>query len=149
MNKRDEAEIGPPQNPQAAQILVVDDETSIFDVFAMMFPTPHHALAVAADGNRAVQLASTQPFDVAFVDCFLGSENGIEVAQNLRKVQPNLNIVLMSGYLRGENSAATEEAGACGFLTKPFSFETAQALVRRLLSRKQRKTQDTPAPEAS
>ncbi|MCX6908313.1 MAG: response regulator [Verrucomicrobia bacterium] len=149
MNKRDKAETGPPQNPQAAQILVVDDETSIFDVFAMMFPTPRNALAVASNGNQAVQLASAQPFDVAFVDCFLGSENGIEVAQNLRKVQPDLNVVLMSGYLRGENSAATEEAGARAFLTKPFSFETAQALVRRLLGGKPRRTQDTPASEAS
>lgn len=147
MNKRDETETAPLHDPPTAQILVVDDETSIFDVFAMMFPTPFNALAVAADGNRAVQLASAQPFDVAFVDCFLGNESGIEVAQNLHKVQPNLNVVLMSGYLRGENSTAVEEAGAKAFLTKPFSFETAQAVVRRLIGRRPPKSQNQPEPE--
>jgi DNA-binding NtrC family response regulator len=120
----------------AAQILVVDDETTIFDVFGLMFPKPQNVLAVAANGDRALQLAATQGFDVAFVDCFLGNENGAEVAQRLHKVQPNLKIVLMSGFLREERAAAMEQAGARAFLTKPFSFEAAQQIVRRLLGRK-------------
>ncbi len=123
----------PPQESSAARILVVDDETTIFDVFALMFPKPDHALAVAANGDQALQLAATRGFDVAFVDCFLGNENGPEVAQRLHKVQPNLKIVLMSGYLQEERAAAMELAGARAFLTKPFSFETAKSLVSRLM----------------
>ena len=115
----------------------MDDETSIFDVFALMFPTPEHALAVASNGDRALQLASSRGFDLAFVDCFLGNENGPEVAQKLHQVQPALNIVLMSGYLQEERAVAMEVAGARAFLTKPFSFEIAHAIVRRLLGRKE------------
>ncbi|OHE81515.1 MAG: hypothetical protein A2107_06550 [Verrucomicrobia bacterium GWF2_62_7] len=125
----------------------MDDETTIFDVFALMFPKPDYALAVAANGKQALQLAATRSFDVAFVDCFLGNENGAEVAQKLRKVQPNLKIVLMSGYLREERDAAMEQAGARAFLTKPFSFETAQALVRRLVGRKEPGVKDGRASE--
>lgn len=122
-----------PQEPAVARILVVDDETSIFDVFALMFPEPSHALATASSENSALQLAAARGFDVAFVDCFLGNENGADVAQRLRRVQPELKVVLMSGFLREERAEAMERAGAQAFLTKPFSFETAQALVRRLL----------------
>ncbi|MFA5191471.1 MAG: response regulator, partial [Verrucomicrobiia bacterium] len=121
MNTTSEAATEPYQKSPVAQILVVDDETTIFDVFALMFPKPKHALAVAADSNQALQLAATQGFDLAFVDYFLGNENGAEVAQKLHRVQPNLKIVLMSGYLSEERAAAMEQAGARAFLTKPFS----------------------------
>lgn len=148
MNTTFEAATQSSHKPPAAQILVVDDETTIFDVFALMFPEPKHALAVAADSNQALQLAATQSFDVAFVDYFLGNENGAEVAQKLHRVQPDLKIVLMSGYLREERAAAMEQAGARGFLTKPFSVETAQALARRLVGQKEPGDPDEPASEA-
>ena len=147
MNTTFEAVTETPQESSATQILVVDDETTIFDVFALMFPKPDHALAVAANGDQALQLAAAQGFDMAFVDCFLGNENGAEVAQRLHKVQPNLKIVLMSGYLREERAAAMEQAGARAFLTKPFSFETAQALVRRLVGQKELGAKDGRASE--
>ncbi|MCX6900454.1 MAG: response regulator [Verrucomicrobia bacterium] len=147
MNTTFEAVTEPPQESSSAQILVVDDETTIFDVFALMFAKPDYALAAAANGDQALRLAATRSFDVAFVDCFLGNENGAEVAQRLHKAQPNLKIVLMSGYLREERAAAMEQAGARAFLTKPFSFETAQALVRRLAGRKEPGAKDGRASE--
>jgi DNA-binding NtrC family response regulator len=149
MNARHETDIGDVQHSLPTQILVVDDETSIFDGFEMMFPKPRYALAVASDGSRAVELALAQPFDVAFVDCFLGTEDGIEVAQKLHRVRPDLNVVLMSGYLRDENSEATEKAGARAFLNKPFSFETARGLVRRLIGQKRPAIPRGPASEVS
>lgn len=143
-----EAASEPYQKAPVAQILVVDDETTIFEVFALMFPKPNHVLTMASDGRQAMQLVATQSFDVAFVDYFLGNDNGAEVAQKLRGKQPDLQVVLMSGYLRDERSAAVEQAGARAFLTKPFSFEIAQALVRRLMGRKDSAAEDVLTPEA-
>lgn len=148
MNTPFEAVTESSQELSPARILVVDDETTIFDVFELMFPKPKHALSVAADGGCALQLAATRGFDVAFVDCFLGNENGPEVAQRLHKVQPNLKIVLMSGYLQEERAAAMELAGARAFLTKPFSFETAQSLVNRLLGGQAQGRNDNPVKES-
>lgn len=149
MNTTAEAINGSFQKQAAAQILVVDDETTIFDVFAMMFPEPANVLATAANGTRALELVSSHGFDMAFVDCFLGTENGAEVAQKLRKVQPDLNVVLMSGFLREERAEAMELAGARAFLSKPFSFETAQALARRLLGSRKTRQQDASASKGA
>lgn len=148
MNTTSEAATEPYQQSPVAQILVADDETTIFEVFALMFPKPNHVLTMASDGRQTMQLVATQNFDVAFVDYFLGNENGAEIAQKLRQRQPALQIVLMSGYLRDKRAAAVEQAGARAFLTKPFSFETAQTLVRRLMGRKETSAQDTRVPEA-
>lgn len=148
MNTTSEAATEPYQQSPVAQILVVDDETTIFEVFALMFPKPNHVLTMASDGRQAMQLVAAQTFDVAFVDYFLGNENGAEIAQKLRGKQPDLQVVLMSGYLRDERAAAVEQAGARAFLTKPFSFEIAQTLVRRLMGRKEPSVQDVRTPEA-
>lgn len=113
-----------------------------------MFPAPGHVVAVAENGARALQLAAEARFDVAFVDCFLGIESGPEVAEKLHAVQPKLHVVLMSGYLQEERAAAMEKADARAFLMKPFSFETAQTLVRRLFGTKKPVAKAKAASEA-
>lgn len=119
-----------------ARVLVVDDDTCIFDIFREICPAPRFSLTVASHGRLAVQLAETRQFDVAFVDYFLGDEIGTEVAQKMRKVQAGLKVILMSGFLVDDRAAAMEKAGASAFLIKPFSIENAQSVIKRLLSAK-------------
>ena len=116
-----------------AQVLVVDDDTCMFDIFPLVLSSSRYAITVAAEGHLALQLAATREFDLAFVDYFLGSMNGAVISQQLRKLQPNLKVVLMSGYFLEDRPDLMEQAGACSFLNKPFSIEAAQALVERLL----------------
>lgn len=126
-----------PAEAQApARILVVDDDTCMFDIFGEICPPPLFSMTVASHGRLAVQLAGSQRFDLAFVDYFLGDEIGTEVAQQMRKAQPGLKVVLMSGFLVDDRAAAMEIAGASAFLIKPFSIENAQAVMNRLLSGK-------------
>lgn len=115
------------------RILVVDDEPCILRFFTALFSLPSYLVVVAANDKLALQLAEAQVFDLAFVDYFLGEVNGTEVAQTLRKLQPELKIVLMSGYVIDNRAAALEVAGASVFLAKPFSAEAAQHVVARLL----------------
>ncbi|MCX6907425.1 MAG: response regulator [Verrucomicrobia bacterium] len=127
-------EVARPAEAQAtARILVVDDDTCIFDIFGEICPSPLFFLTVASHGRLAVQLAGSQHFDLAFVDYFLGQEIGTEVAQQMRKVQPGMKVVLMSGFLVEDRAAAMEKAGAGAFLIKPFSIENAQSVIKRLL----------------
>lgn len=124
-----------PADQASAQthLLVVDDDTCIFDIFHQMFPAPQFRVETAAHGRQAIALARSQQFDVAFVDFYLTGVTGEEVGQALRKAQPLIKIVLMSGYLVEERAAMMEKAGASAFLTKPFSAENTRDLVARLL----------------
>ena len=115
---------------------MVDDDTCIFDVFKDMFSPPRYAASFAPNGQVAVELATRNPFDIAFVDFYMVGMNGVEVSQKLRQVQPQLKIVLMSGYLVDERAAMIEQAGARSFLTKPFRMDAAQALAERLYAEK-------------
>lgn len=115
------------------RLLVVDDDTCMFEILHQMFPAPDYVVATASHGRGGILLANAQLFDVAFVDFYLAGMSGVEVAQGLRRVQPNLKIVLMSGYLVENRAAMIEDAGASAFLTKPFDTTTARAAVARLL----------------
>ena len=117
-----------------ARILVGDDDTCIFDIFREICPLPYFSLTVAAHGGQAVQFAKTRHFDLAVVDYYFGDEIGTEVAQHMRKAQPGLKIILMSGFLVDDRAAEMEKAGASAFLIKPFSIENAQSVIRRVLN---------------
>ncbi|MFA6563609.1 MAG: response regulator [Verrucomicrobiia bacterium] len=115
------------------RILVVDDEPCVLDLFPFMFPSPNYLVAVAADGRKALQLAETQVFDLAIVDCILPGEKCAVAAIKLRKLQPNMKIVLMSGYYISDRTAVMKLAGAKAFLVKPFLVEHAQRIAAILL----------------
>ena len=116
----------------AIKVLVVDDDTCIFDVFQEFFPAPRYTASFAPNGQVALELAAKQTFDIAFVDFYMVGMNGVVVSQKLHQVQPQIRIVLMSGYLVDERVAMIEQAGARSFLTKPFRMDAAQALADRL-----------------
>jgi len=115
------------------RILVVDDESCVLDLFPFIFPSPHYLVALAADGRKALQLAETQVFDLAFVDCILPEEKCAAAARKLRDFHPNMKIVLMSGYRINDRTAVMKWAGAKAFLVKPFLVEHPQRIAAVLL----------------
>jgi CheY-like chemotaxis protein len=122
-------------NDAPIRILVVDDEPCILQFLAAVFSSSDCRVEVALTGKLALELAGTQVFDVAFVDYFLEEMCGTEVARKLHETQPDMKIVLMSGYIVNDRQAEMELAGASAFLTKPFSDNTAHLIVSHVLPR--------------
>lgn len=119
------------------QLLVVDDESSVFDVFQHILPASHYALTLATDGRQAVELAASRAFDLAFVDYFLAELNGAEVALQMREAQPSLKVILMSCYSEHENrDAMLKQAGASDWLTKPLMVAQTRTVTDRVLREK-------------
>jgi len=142
-SRRDVCRVGAP-----VEILVVDDEPCILHFLAAVFRLPDYEVRMASNDKLALELAGTQVFDVAFLDYFLEETTGAEVARRLREMQPNLKIILMSGYIVNDRDAKMEQVGADAFLSKPFSDNTARLIVAHLLPRvKQR--QSLPADTAN
>lgn len=127
----------PPQTPAAARILIVDDDTDILDVFPHLLRPGQYSIAVASRGSLALELAANRTFDLAFVDYFMDDMNGVVVSQRLRHLQPNIQIVLMSGFSFDDKSDIMASSGARAFLHKPLNAEYLQALTDRLLAGKE------------
>jgi len=125
-----------PQAPDAARILIVDDDTGILDVFPHLLRPGKYSISVASRGSLALELASHRAFDLAFVDYFMDDMNGVVVSQRLRHLQPDIQIVLMSGFSFDDKSEIMSSSGARAFLHKPLNAEYIQALTDRLLAGK-------------
>lgn len=128
------------------RVLVVDDEPCILQFLAAVFSSPDYSVEVALTGKLAVEMAGTRRFDVAFVDYFLEEMCGTEVARKLREVQPDLKVILMSGYIVSDREAKMELAGASAFLTKPFSDNTAHLIVSHVVPTT---THEQPSPASA
>jgi two-component system, response regulator RegA len=102
-------------------VLVVDDEEAILTAWRRMI-SRDRTCVTARDPDAALQAAQRQAFDLAIIDMRLGTSSGIELIPQLKREQPDMTIVLCSGYLSVAATVAGMKAGADRVVFKPVTF---------------------------
>ena len=117
------------------RVLIVDDEMpalrfvqSIIERFATNF----QVAGVATSGEQGFQLLEQQMFDLLITDIGMRGMNGIELAQTARAMQPNIRIVIISGYGKFEYAQGAIQAGVDDYLLKPVSISKMTAILENL-----------------
>lgn len=117
------------------RVLIVDDEMpalrfvqSIIERFATNF----QVAGVATSGEQGFQLLEQQMFDLLITDIGMRGMNGIELAQAARAMQPNIRIVIISGYGKFEYAQGAIQAGVDDYLLKPVSISKMTAILENL-----------------
>jgi DNA-binding response OmpR family regulator len=123
-------------NTTSLSILVVDDEAALRDTLSRSFTREGHRVDAVADGDTAIERASSEQFDVVLLDVALGSgPNGYEVCRTLR-AQRNIVPIIMLTALDSEADAVQGlEAGADDYVTKPFGLAELRSRIRAVLRR--------------
>ena len=105
------------------RIIVVDDECIALEgiVAAVKAAAPQAELQGFRDGNEAFLAARKNPPDVAFLDIALRGENGIQLARDLKGLNPRVNIIFVSGY--GHYMGDAFAMHASGYVMKPVDKE--------------------------
>ncbi len=104
----------------AARVLVVDDDPTITDVLARYLRHEGYAVATAADGVTALDLAGHTEPDLVVLDIMLPGIDGLEVARRLRAFS-QAPIILLTALGETEDRIAGFEVGADDYVVKPFS----------------------------
>ena len=116
-----------------ARILIIDDEKPVRDALEAIAAVSGHEVRCAADGRQGLAEYLTFKPDVVVTDMLMPEKEGIETIIELRKLQPGLPIIAMSGGGRVGNMSfltMAERFGATRTLSKPFSAaEMAAALA--------------------
>lgn len=103
-----------------ARILVVDDERNICDLFRdVLLPQGYEVMAVG-DGASALEWFRRAPFDLVFLDLKMPEMNGVEVFEHLRRLDPSLAVVIVTGYPDSDLMAQAMEKGPFAIMKKPF-----------------------------
>lgn len=105
------------------RLLLVDDEPGYLEVLEKRLSRRGVEVTPALGGGEAIQALRGQDFEVAVVDLKMQDMDGIDVLKVLKKMEPNLAVIILTGH--GSEQAARDglEQGAFDYLTKPCDLE--------------------------
>jgi signal transduction histidine kinase len=115
-----------------ARILVVDDNAALVENVAEILQGAGYAVRSAGTCAAALALAR-EGFDVALVDLRLPDGDGTALAPRLKDVQPDGEVVLLTGFATLESAVAAVRAGACAYLVKPCATQELLVTVEQAL----------------
>jgi len=138
----------PPSAAPARRALVIEDEPHIRELVSLHLGLEGLAVTTAADGEDALRLSATEPFDVIVLDLMLPRIDGLSVCRAVRRHALNGDVpILMLTARREETDRVLGlDSGADDYLIKPFGVRELVARVRALLRRPRAGRPETVPP---
>jgi len=118
------------------RILFIDDEVGFVDVVAKRMVKRGMDVTKTNSGAQALQALRKNDFDVVILDLKMEDMDGIEVLKILKRMAPDLEVIMLTGH--GSEKAAKEgiQFGAADYLTKPCDFEELMDKIKEVYSTK-------------
>jgi two-component system response regulator PilR (NtrC family) len=127
--------------PSAANILIVDDETSMLELLEYMLSKEGYAISTAANGRTAVKMVESNAYDLILCDIRLGDITGLEVLRAAKKRTPQTVVIMISAYATTETAVEAMNDGAYDYVPKPFDNTELKQTIRNALERKTLETE--------
>jgi DNA-binding response OmpR family regulator len=119
----------------AIRVLVVEDETRLAENIQRGLVELGFEVALAADGETALRRSREWPSDIVILDVVLPGLDGFSVCRELRRLNLDVPILMLSARGIVDDRVRGLESGADDYLTKPFAFSELHARLRALLRR--------------
>ena len=124
-----------PDGSAAMRILVVEDEARLAAFISKGLSELSFAVDTAGDGPSGLHHARSTPYDLIILDIMLPGLDGFSVCREIRRLNLNVPILMLSARGVVEDRVQGLDSGADDYLTKPFAFSELSARVRALLRR--------------
>ena len=121
--------------PIALNVLVADDEPKICQLLGQILTAQGCSVRLAADGLDGLTQFQQQPADVVVTDIKMPRLSGIELLRELKRLDPLVNVVVITAFPSIEGAVDAMKSGACDFITKPFDVVQIQAILYRCQQR--------------
>ena len=117
----------------APNVLVVDDEKTVCSSCKKILTQEGYNVDVALSGKEALNKVKGNGFDVVIADWKMPEIDGIEVTRRIKKENPNIVVIMITGYPSVESSIQAMRSGISDYVPKPFTpEELSDAMVRAL-----------------
>src|SRR5215203_2955830 len=117
-------------------ILVVDDEEIMREILETLLTREGYEVKLASSGEEGLELARALPFDAALVDIMMPGLNGIETLDELKRIDEDLAVIIITAYASVESAISAMKSGAFDYITKPFKNEEVLVVVRNAMERR-------------
>ena len=119
-----------------ARILLIDDEEQVLCMLRLVLENAGYEVVIASDGEEGLKRFHSEPSDLVITDLVMPGKEGIETITELRKEQPQIKIIAISGGGRIPPDgylATARQLGADRAFAKPVRKEVLLEAVRELL----------------
>jgi Response regulator containing CheY-like receiver, AAA-type ATPase, and DNA-binding domains len=115
-------------------ILLVDDESMILTVGSEILKTLGYTILTAQDGSSAINLYknSKENIDLVILDMVMPEMSGGEIFDELKKINPQVKVLLSSGYSLNGQASRIIKRGCVGFIQKPFTIRDIASQLRKI-----------------
>jgi len=118
------------------RVLVVDDDKDVGEFLRDALSRWNYEVSLAAHGREAVRLISHQIFDAALVDIWMPEMDGLQVLDEIKRHDPALEVVMMTGNPMVETAVQALKSGAYDYLIKPLNLDELQHLMQQVLEKR-------------
>ncbi len=118
-----------------ARVLLVEDEPGLQLALTDRLAAEGYRVEAAADGDTAVQRATSEPFDIILLDVMLPGRDGFDVAKTVRQQGVQTPILMLTARTQVVDRVVGLKLGADDYLTKPFEMAELLARIEALLRR--------------
>src|SRR5437773_510585 len=117
-------------------ILIVDEEAEIRESLQTLLEFEGYDVEVAANGEEGLSKLGDRPFDLVLLDLALPDRNGIELLPEIRSLDPQISVIMITAYGTVEDAVRAMQSGATNFLQKPWDNEKLLADIRAAVARR-------------
>ena len=116
-------------------ILVVDDEVGPRESLRMILK-PIYEVHTAGNGQEALNFISEKKVDLVTLDLKMPGISGIDVLKEIKKLQPDIDVIIVTGYGTLSNAQEIMRYGAVDFISKPFNVADIICIVSKAFQRR-------------
>ena len=122
-------------------ILIVDDHETIWDFLIEALQRLGYSVLLAENGLDAVEVYAENPheIDLVLLDMIMPKAGGHETFYRLKAIDPEVNVLLSSGFISEDEVSDLLQQGARGFLPKPHRLAAVAGEIRRILDEQPRR----------
>jgi two-component system, NtrC family, response regulator PilR len=117
-------------------ILVIDDEEIMREILDTLLSREGYDVRVASSGAEGLELARATPFDAAIVDIMMPGLDGIATLDELKRVDEDLAVIIITAYASVESAISAMKNGAFDYITKPFKNDEVLVVIRNAMERR-------------
>ncbi|MDP3182264.1 MAG: sigma-54 dependent transcriptional regulator [Desulfobaccales bacterium] len=119
-----------------AQILVIDDDKAMRDACYQTLSRQGYQVELAASARQGLTLLERISFDVILLDLVMPDLDGLETLKKIRAIDPEIEVIIITGYGTIQSAVESIKAGAFHFLSKPFVPDDLRYVVGRALEKR-------------
>jgi DNA-binding NtrC family response regulator len=117
-------------------ILVIDDEEIMREILETLLTREGYQVRLAATASEGLDLIRSMPFDAAIVDVMLPGMDGVTALDEIKKIDDDLPVLMITAFASVENAIAAMKRGAYDYISKPFKNDEVLVVLRNALAQR-------------